>query len=178
MKTKKQFRYFTIVDHEDEQKYLRSMNKSGWKFVKISGFCIYHFEECVPEDVIYQLDYNQDGLAHKEEYIQMFADCGWEYLQDYVGYSYFRKPAYETNGNEEIFCDDDSRLQMMKRVFRGRMIPLVALFSIVLVPQLIWNLIAQNYEISTMCLAVIILYVWLFIKFAIKYNKYRKKAKE
>lgn len=22
----------------------------------------------------------------------MFTDCGWEYLQDFVGYSYFRKP--------------------------------------------------------------------------------------
>jgi len=42
--------------------------------------------------VVYQLDYNQEGRSHKEEYIQMFTDCGWEYLQDFVGYSYFRKP--------------------------------------------------------------------------------------
>ena len=34
--------------------------------------------------MIYQIDYNQDGIAHKDEYVKMFGDCGWEYLQDYV----------------------------------------------------------------------------------------------
>lgn len=27
----------------------------------------YHFEKCLPQDVVYQLDYNKDGLAHKDE---------------------------------------------------------------------------------------------------------------
>lgn len=128
METKKQFKYFTIAEYEKEQDYLRMMHKSGWKFVKIGGFCVYHFEKCTPEDVIYQLDYNEDGLRNKEEYVKLFNDCGWEYLQDYVGYSYFRKPVSETNSEEEIFCDDDSRLQMMERVFRGRVITLLILF--------------------------------------------------
>ena len=47
----------------------------------------------------------------------MFADCGWEYLQDFAGYSYFRKPVAEMKGEEAIFCDDASRLEMMRRVF-------------------------------------------------------------
>ena len=128
METKKAFKFFSIFEFEKEQNYLRKMHASGWKFVKLSGFCIYHFEKCVPEDMIYQLDYNQDGIAHKEEYIQMFNDCGWEYLQDYVGYSYFRKSASETAGTEEIFCDEDSRSQMLERIFKGRIIPLLILF--------------------------------------------------
>ena len=52
---------------------------------------MYYFEKCVPQDVVYQLDYNKEGLEHKDEYLKMFDDCGWEYLQDYAGYSYFRK---------------------------------------------------------------------------------------
>ena len=71
METKKQFKFFTIFEHEKEQDYLREMNKNGWKFVKVSGFGTYHFEKCTPEDVVYQLDYNKEGLEHKEEYIQM-----------------------------------------------------------------------------------------------------------
>lgn len=55
----------------------------------------------------------------------MFRDCGWEYLQNFVGYSYFRKAASDMDGTEEeIFCDDASRLDMIKRVFSQRMVPL------------------------------------------------------
>ena len=93
MKTKKEIRFFTIFQYEEEQEYLREQHNHGWKFVKVNGLSMYHFEECQPEDVIYQLDYNQEGSAHKEEYIKMFEDCGWDYIQEYVGYSYFRKSA-------------------------------------------------------------------------------------
>lgn len=121
METKKTVKLFSVVDWEKEQNYLREMHRQGWKFVRLTALGVYHFEKCEPEDVIYQLDYNADGLAHKEEYVQLFADCGWEYLQDYLGYSYFRKSASQTDGAEEIFCDDASRLQLLERVGRGRM---------------------------------------------------------
>ncbi len=175
MKTKKQFRWFSIVEYEKEQDYLRAMHKQGWKFVKVSGFGIYSFEECEPQDVIYQLDYNQEGLANKAEYVQMFNDCGWEYLQDYVGYSYFRKNADETDGCEEIFCDENSRLQMMERVFKGRLLPLVILFSLCLVPQFFINLSLHNYGVSAFMGTVIVLYLVVFAVFALQYWKYRNK---
>ena len=123
MKTFKKYKYFSIFNYQKEQDYLREMHRQGWRFVKVTGIGIYHFEECEPADVIYQLDYNQEGSAHQDEYIQMFADCGWEYLQDYMGYSYFRKPASECDGSEEIFCDDESRLEMMNRIYKGRFCP-------------------------------------------------------
>ena len=72
-------RYFSIMDYETEQEYLGRMHAEGWRFTGITFPVIYHFERCVPEKVIYQLDYNQEGIAHKEEYVQMFRDCGWEY---------------------------------------------------------------------------------------------------
>lgn len=97
------------------------MYRSGWKFDRVSGFGVYHFEKCTPKDMIYQIDYNKDGIAHKDEYVKIISDCGWEYLQDYVGYSYFRKPASELTGTEEIFCDSNSRLQMPEHVCKGRM---------------------------------------------------------
>ena len=125
---KKFFRYFSIFEYEKEEKYLREMHKSGWRFLKVTGLGVYHFEKCIPADVIYQLDYNQDSKEHKDEYLQMFSDCGWEYLQNYAGYSYFRKPAADMNGDEEIFCDNESKLQMMERVLKGRMTPLLILF--------------------------------------------------
>ena len=179
MKTKKQFKYFSIFNHEKEQDYLREMHKQGWKFIKVTGFGVYHFEECEPYDVVYQLDYNQEGLSHRAEYVQMFNDCGWEYIQDYVGYSYFRKSAAEMNGDEEIFCDDASRVAMMERVFKGRLLPLVVLFTLCLLPQFIINLVSlHNYGIAILIGFVMGLYLGCFAAFGIKYAKYKNKTKK
>lgn len=99
--TKTEYRYFAIPEWEKEERYLQERHRSGWRFTKATGLGRYHFEKCEPQDVVYQLDYNQEGIAHKEEYVQMFRDCGWEYLQDFYGYSYFRKPVSEMNGEEK-----------------------------------------------------------------------------
>ena len=125
--TKTCFRFFSIMDYEKEADFLRKMHKKGWKFVKVSLGGFYGFEACEPEDVVYQLDYNPDGVKHQNEYLQMFKDCGWEYLQDFAGYSYFRKPVSEMDGDESIFCDDESRLDMATRVIRGKGIPLLVI---------------------------------------------------
>ena len=178
MKTKKQFRWFTIFEYEKEQEYLRKMHASGWKFVKVTGLGSYHFEECTPRDVIYQLDYNSDGLAHKDEYLQIFRDCGWDYIQDYAGYSYFRKEVGEDGVAEEIFCDDESRLQMMNRVIKGRMIPLLVLFFAILLPQFVLNLtIYNNYVSAAVSGAILSVYVTVFATVFVKYNQFRNKVK-
>lgn len=48
METKKQFKWFTIFEYENEQDYLRDMHKSGWRFVKVKGLGMYYFEKCTP----------------------------------------------------------------------------------------------------------------------------------
>lgn len=179
METKKQFKWFTIFEYEKEQDYLREMHKSGWKFVKVTGLGMYHFEKCTPDDVVYQLDYNKDGLSHKDEYLQLFNDCGWEYLQEYAGYSYFRKPVSAEGRAEEIFCDEESRLQMMERVMKGRMLPLFVLFFCFLVPQLFINIFcSHNYLIAAFFGGIIALYVAVFAIFALKYSQYKNSTKK
>lgn len=134
--TKTEFRFFTIPEWKKEENYLREQHKNGWEFINVTFIGLYHFKKCEPQDVIYQLDYNPESITQKDEYIQMFRDCGWEYLQNFFGYSYFRKPASEMDGAEEIFCDDASRLDMMKRVFKQRMTPLLCIFFLVIIPQI------------------------------------------
>lgn len=178
MKTKKEFKYFSIFSYEKEQEYLSDMHRRGWRFVRVSGLGVYHFEECEPADVVYQLDYNMEGLSHKEEYVQMFNDCGWEYIQDYAGYSYFRKPASDMNGDEEIFCDGDSRLAMMERVWRGRIAPLVTILTLCLLPQFLLQLFSfHNYGMAIFLGVIIGAYLGCFAAFGIKYAKFKKNAK-
>ena len=177
METKTTVKFFSVVDWEKEQDYLRQMHRQGWKFVRLTALCFYHFVKCEPEDVIYQLDYNADGVEHKDEYVQLFADCGWEYLQDYMGYSYFRKSASQTEGAEEIFCDDASRLQMFERVGRGRMLPLLVIFLCVMLPGLLRS-IAHGEGVLVVMLGVIVgLYIYLFVRFLCRYRRLRDRNK-
>ncbi len=167
---RKQFKWFSIFEYQKEEKYLREMHKSGWKFIKVCGLGVYHFEKCIPADVVYQLDYNKEGLEQKEEYLQMYSDCGWEHLMEYAGYSYFRKPAAEMKGDEEIFCDEDSKIQMMERVLKGRMLPLLVIFFCLLVPQFLINMFStHNYLVAAFMGGILALYVAVFTYCAVTY---------
>ena len=162
METKKEFKYFTIFNHKKEEEYLREMHKKGWRFIKVSGFGMYHFEKCEPEDIIYQLDYNaeKDG---REEYIKMYEHLGWQYIQDYAGYSYFKKPVSEMNGEEEIFSDDESKNAMKEKVYKARFTPLLVLFLAVLIPQFIIQLSLANYTVAMFFGVVLVIYIICFI---------------
>lgn len=136
--------------------------------------------KCEPEDVVYQLDYNQDGAAHKEEYVQMFRDCGWEYFTDFAGYSYFRRPASDLREGEGIFCDDSSRLEMMRRVLRGRMVPLFAVFFCIIIPQILFQMggdTVWNGILTVIYLVLFTVYVIIFVRFALEYLAYRKNIR-
>lgn len=174
METKKEFKIFTIANHKEEEQYLRQQHNAGWRFVKVTGIGTYHFEKCQPEDVVYQLDYNQEASSDKSEYIRMFADCGWDYIQEFFGYSYFRKRAADMNGEEEIFCDDASRLAMMERVYKGRLVPLLVVFFAVLLPQFVSNLSSGNYGVAMFLGVVLSLYVVIFVYFAVRYHQQKK----
>lgn len=83
------------------------------------------------------------------------------------------------NGEEEIFCDDESRLDMMKRVFRGRMIPLAALFFLLILPQL-FNLSYRSMPLGRVLLGVyavlFVVYLVIFISFAVPFYKFYNNA--
>lgn len=176
--TKTELRFFSITQYKKEEKYLREQHKKGWEFIKVDGLCMYHFQKCEPQDMIYQLDYNPDSTLQKSEYIQMFKDCGWKYLQNYVGYSYFCKAASEMNTTEEeIFCDDASRLDMMKRIFKGRMIPLLIIFFLIIIPQIIQQSLNSthfSYSLMVFLYIIFIFYLVIFFSFSISFWRYYK----
>ena len=170
---KKEFRWFSITEYEKEAEYLRRRHKEGWKFKKVTFPGIYTFEKCDPQDVVYQLDYNPDGVKEQEEYIQMFEDCGWEYLMNFAGYTYFRKPAASMEKEESIFCDDQSRLELLNRIFRGRIIPLMLLFVAMLLNGFL-NMM-DNTAMTIFFAILTGIYVFVFLQFAVKYVSFRNR---
>ena len=169
---KREFRWFSITDYEKEAAYLRRRHKEGWKFKNVTLPGIYTFEKCDPQDVIYQLDYNPDSVKNQEEYVQMFEDCGWEYLLNFAGYTYFRKSAALMRKEENIFCDDQSRLELLNRIFRGRIIPLILVFVCLLLNGFM-NM--DNLSMNILFGVLTGIYVFVFLQFAIKYISFRNK---
>jgi len=157
--TKTEWKFFSIADWEKEEQYLRRQHQNGWKFTGVSFLAAYHFVRCEPEDVVYQLDYNP--TANKQEYLQIFRDCGWEYLQDYVGYSYFRKPASAMQGEEAIFSDDASRLDMLRRIIKGRLLPLLLIFLLCVLPNLLRPVNAYSGSVEYALLGIFIFLGWV-----------------
>lgn len=171
--TKTEWKFFSIADWEKEEQYLRRQHQNGWKFTGVSFLMAYHFVRCEPEDVVYQLDYNP--AANKQEYLQIFRDCGWEYLQDYVGYSYFRKPASAMQGEETIFSDDVSRLDMLRRIIKGRLLPLLPIFLLCVLPNLLRPVNAYSGSVEYALLGMFIflgaLYSFVFVYFGWQFYK-------
>ena len=165
---KTEFRFFTVAEWEKEEAYLSQRHREGWRFTGVRLPGVYGFERCAPQEVVYRLDYNPEARAHREDYVQMFRDCDWEYVQDYMGYSYFRKPAPASERDAEIFCDDASRLEMI-----------VAILLLVIVPVLIVE--GQRTEpfsrfVTVVYLLILAVYIAVFLKFGIQFWK-RMNAK-
>ncbi len=179
MKTHKTvFRYYTIMEYEKEQEWLSRQHRQGWKLTAAAA-CFYRFERCAPEDVVYQLDYNPEGRKHPEEYVQLFRDCGWEHVLDNVGYSYFRKPAAQMQGREEIFCDEESRMEMFRRILFHRMLPLLILLVGMFVPLIIMELLEAASAADVLITGipaglVVALYIAVFAQCALQYIRLRK----
>ncbi len=176
---KTKFGWFTVPEWEKEEKWLREQHKRGWKLIDATAPCFYRFEECEPEDVIYQLDYNEEGMRHRSDYIRMFHDCGWEYVTDMVGYAYFRKPAEAMEEDEGIFSDDESKFEMLQRVYKGRVRILIILFFLCVLPQVLmignWARLGPAGYIPCFLIGfVFALYLCIFIRFALAYWKTKK----
>ena len=92
-------RFFTIADYEEEEVWLHDQHKNGWKLLKMIPPCFYIFEKCVPDDVVYRLDYKNN--TENDGNFQIFVDYGWEYIGRFVGWLYFRKPLSETESGQD-----------------------------------------------------------------------------
>jgi hypothetical protein len=133
--TKKAIKFFLLPDYEKEEKYLTDMHRNGWRLKKISLYT-YTFEKCECENVVYKLDFAGEDNKDMQAYISMFAEYGWEYLQDVNGYSYFRKNADGISDEDtEIFSDSESRLEMIKKIINTKLFPIWVLFIGIVIPQ-------------------------------------------
>ncbi|RSI65106.1 DUF2812 domain-containing protein [Streptococcus oralis] len=139
MEKKIVYRIFTIADYEREALYFREMHAKGWKLRKVSYSILlfvvkYTFEKCQPEQVSYQLDFYPMEKSERSSYLQLFKDCGWEHITDFNSFSYFRKPysQIESDAEFEIYNDATSKLDMVNRILRLRLLPVLFFLSMLI----------------------------------------------
>ena len=120
---------FFISEFEEEENWLECMQKQGWKFVKTDNK-YYEFEKCPEEDWVYRLDFKADGLP-ETEYLQLFEDCGWEFVQHWKHWFYFRKKRAGEEEDYSIFSDRESKIELCERILKGRLLRRVLLLSLI-----------------------------------------------
>ena len=137
MEKKIVYRIFTIADYEREALYFREMHAKGWKLRKVSYSILlfvvkYTFEKCQPEQVSYQLDFYPMEKSERASYLQLLKDCGWEHITDFNSFSYFRKAHSEIESAAEfdIYNDTTNKLDMVNRILRLRLVPVLLLLAI------------------------------------------------
>lgn len=137
MEKKVVYRIATIADYDREALYLRKMHAEGWKLKEVtySNLVVavkYTFEKCQPEQVSYQLDFYPMKKSERASYLQLFKDCGWEHITDFNGFSYFRKAhsEVESAAEFEIYNDATNKLDMVNRILRLRLVPVLLLLAI------------------------------------------------
>ena len=180
--TKTLFRFFTLFEYEEEEDFLEKQHKNGWKVVnyKLPGF--YKFEKCEPEDMTYRIDFTNENGSRNAEYRQMFADNGWEFLWSVNGFSIFRKERTSAiEGNNEIFSDNESRLQMLQKIQQLRLLPIFIIFLCAVLPNFLKGLngefcssLADNI-ITAFFGLMFVLYIYVFIKSFVKIKKLKEE---
>lgn len=147
METKVMRRLFGFADFLEEQNFLEQQHLQGWKFLRFDGPIKYIFEKEEPQDYVYRLDFNEDN-QDEESYLQIFADCGWEYIMKYQTWYYFRKKRVILNDmDNEIFTDQESKITMMKKVMWKQLMILLPFLLFVPLYTYIYYYVAHDVTI-------------------------------
>jgi hypothetical protein len=110
---KRAWRWFWPWEDGKEELWLEEMARSGWHF-NSGPLPWYTFAHGEPANVRYRLDYRNDTKG-MDEYLALFRDAGWERIQQYSGWQYFRTSNPDA---PEIYTDDDSKIGKYQRLMR------------------------------------------------------------
>lgn len=166
MKTVKKFKLILANNIEHEANWLTEMSAKGFHFFKYKwGF--YYFEEDHTKSYIYQTDF-QDA---DEEYFDLYKQTGWEHVHTEISQFHYFRADKNLIGDKRIYSDPAS----LKGMYQRMLWFYITFFIVLIVSQtallLTWNGELFQKIILALVWAVIILYIYLFIKLIRKTKK-------
>ena len=115
-KFRKVFKLFFVWQDKQEEKWLREMAQKGWLLKSYNVF-YYNFVKSEPKDYIYKLDYKSSSDKDMDEYLKIFDDMGWEHVEQYLGWHYFRSEADNVK-IPDIYSDKTSEIHKYKGLLK------------------------------------------------------------
>ncbi len=177
--TRHEFRFFTLFDYDLEEEWLRNMNAQGWRVTDVT-LTFYTFERCEPEDVVYKMDFCEVTGNEKTNYLSMFKEYGWEFVYEVNSYCCFRRPSKGISQKDlDIFSDTGSKFEMMKRIIKWRLIPILIIFMAAVVPNCLRILSRDGYSdlFTPIAFGVMFgLYLIIFTKIITGYFRVKKNT--
>jgi len=113
-KIKKEIRFYGPWAAEQEVEWLNRMASQGWQLKDVS-FLLYRFVPAQVNRQLYQLDFQDVAKEQWQDYIDLFAEAGWEYVTSISNWHYFRGDA-NNPALQPLHTDNESKLAMLKRV--------------------------------------------------------------
>ena len=114
--------------------------------------------------------------------MQMLEDFGWEYFARCNGWLYFRKSADEAESEQEgeLFSDNASRVDLVSRVVKTRLIPLAIIFLCCVLPGFVRAMSGEytggfGLFFSIFFGVMFVIYIFLIVYCGTKLRKIRAK---
>ena len=132
MKSKLQFRIFTILDLDKKEEYLHEMHLKGWKYSR-NRFGFFYFDQCQPDDIIYRI-YDSRFLKKYKHELQDFRNRGWELIET-GSCSILRKLSSDLLTEDQVYISKgfrwaviQYRLRLCTSTFLGGLVVCMSLF--------------------------------------------------
>ena len=153
MKSKAQFRIFTIVDLDKEEEYLHEMHLKGWRY-RTSCFGFFYFDQCQPEDIIYRI-YDSRFLKKYKHELQDLRNRGWELIET-GSCSILRKSSSDLLPEDQVYMSKTLRWEVMR--YRLRSCTAVVSGGLVVCMSLFREELSQSFFVIFALYAFIISY--------------------
>ena len=111
---KRTFKWFWPWQDERLESWLGQMSHQGWHLASAGWPARYTFVRGEPADLVYRLDWQEAARKERPNYLQLFADAGWELAGSHAGWQIFRLPVGD-GMTGEIFTDVDSKVAKYER---------------------------------------------------------------
>lgn len=113
---RKKIKFRTFVDIEEEENWINKQMENGLRLVDLNLIGIYYFVEDPSNSMVVRTDFREFNRKREfKEYVAFMEDTGWQLLKgSYLfGQHYFIGD--KSNGNIELFSDNESRVALYKR---------------------------------------------------------------
>ena len=161
----RKFKWFWPWQDEAEEAWLRDMSQQGWHLSAVGLPIVYNFEPGKPKDFVYRLDYPGSYKMDKEDYLQLFMDANWEFIEERTGWYYFRQLA-QPDDDLEIYTDAESKISKYQR--------LLAFAFVIMVPLFFGVINTRGDFWFFIIFPLFLLWVYIFARIGIRINQLKR----